>query len=146
VALADELRTIVGTDFVVTQREQIGRYLLDETPQAVKPVAADNVIVVKPASAAQISEILKLANRTRPPVYPRGGGTSTVGGPIPTSDGIVLSLERPDRVQALDMEHIMVVAESGVTMETMLRPGARVGLSCPPHPGAVGAQIGGVSA
>jgi glycolate oxidase len=67
VALADELRTIVGTDFVVTQREQIGQYLLDETPQAVKPVAADNVIVVKPASAAQISDILKLANRTRTP-------------------------------------------------------------------------------
>ena len=145
-ALADELRTIVGTDFVVTQREQIGQYLLDETPQAVKPVAADNVIVVKPASAAQISEILKLANRTRTPVYPRGGGTSTVGGPIPTSDGVVLSLERLDHVEEIDMENMMVVAESGVTMETLLRAVEGAGLFFPPHPGDEGAQVGGVIA
>ena len=145
-ALADELRTIVGTDFVVTQREQIGQYLLDETPQAVKPVAADNVIVVKPVTAAQISEILKLANRTRTPVYPRGGGTSTVGGPIPTSDGIVLSLERLDRVEEIDMENMMVVAQSGVTMETLLRAVEGAGLFFPPHPGDEGAQVGGVIA
>jgi len=146
VALADELRTIVGTDFVVTQREQIGQYLLDETPQAVKPVAADNVIVVKPANATQVSEIVKLANRTLTPVFPRGGGTSTVGGPIPTSDGIVLSLERLDHVEEIDMENMMVVAESGVTMETLLRAVEGAGLFFPPHPGDEGAQVGGVIA
>ena len=145
-ALADELRTIVGTDFVVTQREQIGQYLLDETPQAVKPVAADNVIVVKPANATQVSEIVKLANRTLTPVFPRGGGTSTVGGPIPTSDGIVLSLERLDHVEEIDMENMMVVAESGVTMETLLRAVEGAGLFFPPHPGDEGAQVGGVIA
>ncbi len=100
--LVDEIRTIVGTDFVVTRRDRMEQYLRDETPQAVKPVPADNVIVVKPATAEQVSEVLKVANRTQTPVYPRGGGTSTVGGPIPTSDGIVLSLERLDRVVAID--------------------------------------------
>ena len=84
VDLVHELRTIVGDDFVVTRRDQMEGYLLDETPQAVKPMAAAHVIVVKPSNAAEISEIVKLANRTLTPVYPRGGGTSTVGGPIPT--------------------------------------------------------------
>ena len=144
--LVEELRTIVGTDFVVTQRDQIGQYLLDETPQAVKPVAADNVIVVKPATAVQVSDIVKLANHTHTPVYPRGGGTSTVGGPIPTSDGIVLSLERLDRVVEIDMENMMIVAESGVTMETMLRAVEDAGLFFPPHPGDEGAQVGGIIA
>ena len=146
VELTDELRTIVGDDYVVTHREQMSQYLLDETPQGVKPVAAANVIVVKPDSPAQISEILKLANRTRTPVYPRGGGTSTVGGPIPTDDGIVLSLERLDRLIEIDMENLMVVAEAGVTMETMLRSVEAAGLLFPPHPGDEGAQVGGVIA
>ncbi|MCK5213470.1 MAG: FAD-binding protein [Dehalococcoidia bacterium] len=52
-------------------------------------MAADNVIVAKPVNAAQISAILRLANRTLTPLYPRSRGTSIVGGPIPTKDGIV---------------------------------------------------------
>jgi len=146
VDLVDELRTIVGSDFVVTRRDQMEQYLLDETPQAVKPVAAEHVIVVKPSTTVQVSEIVKLANRTHTPVYPRGGGTSTVGGPIPTADGIVLSLERLDRLIEIDMENLMVVAEAGVTMETMLRAVEAAGLLFPPHPGDEGAQVGGVIA
>jgi glycolate oxidase len=144
--LTAELRAIVGDDYVVTQRDQIGQYLLDETPQAVKPVPAEHVTVVKPSNAAQVSDILKLANRTLTPVYPRGGGTSTVGGPIPTADGIVLSLERLDRLVEIDMENLMVVAEAGVTMETLLRSVEAKGLLFPPHPGDEGAQVGGVIA
>jgi len=146
VNLIDELRTIVGTDFLVTRREQLERYLLDETPQAVKPVAADNVVVVKPSSAAQVSDIVKLANSTLTPVFPRGGGTSTVGGPIPTADGIVLSLERLDTLIEIDRDNLMVTAEAGVTMERLLRATEAAGLLFPPHPGDEGAQVGGVVA
>lgn len=144
--LADELKTVVGNDFVVTSRSQIGQYLLDETPQAVKPVPAEHVIVVKPETVAQVSKVVEIANLTRTPVYPRGGGTSTVGGPIPTSDGIVLSLERLDRIVEIDKDNLMVVAESGVTMETLLRATEAAGLLFPPHPGDEGAQVGGVIA
>ena len=144
--LVEELQTIVGNDFVVTRRDQMEGYLLDETPQAVKPVAAENVIVAKPADAAQISRILKLANHTLTPVYPRGGGTSTVGGPIPTKDGIVLSLERLDTIEEIDMENMMIVTESGVTMEALLHDTEAAGLLFPPHPGDEGAQVGGVIA
>jgi glycolate oxidase len=146
VDLIDELRSIVGADYVVTHRDQIGQYLLDETPQAVKPVPAELVVVVKPADTRQVSDIVKLANRTRTALYPRGGGTSTVGGPIPTSDGIVLSLERLDHIIEIDTDNLMVVAEAGVTMETLLRATEAAGLLFPPHPGDEGAQVGGVVA
>ncbi|MCK4222321.1 MAG: FAD-binding oxidoreductase, partial [Dehalococcoidia bacterium] len=69
-------------------------YLVDETYLGVRPEPAENVIVVKPANSEEISQILKLANREKTPVYPRGGGTGLVGGAIPTKDGVVLSLER----------------------------------------------------
>ncbi len=144
--LANELKSIVGEDFVITRRDQMMQYLLDETPQAVKPVPADEVLVAKPSCSAEVSDLLKLANRTRTPVYPRGGGTSTVGGPIPTTNGIVLSLERMDRLIEIDMDNLMVVAEAGVTMETMLRAVEGKGLLFPPHPGDEGAQVGGVVA
>ena len=144
--LVDELRTIVGSDFVITRRDQMEQYLLDETPQAVKPVAAAHVIVAKPSTTTEVSEVVKLANRTHTPLYPRGGGTSTVGGPIPTADGIVLSLERLDHLIEIDLENLMVVAEAGVTMETMLRSVEAKGLLFPPHPGDEGAQVGGVIA
>jgi len=144
--LINELRTIVGDDFVVTSRDQMAQYLLDETPQAVKPVPAQNVIVVKPANSLQVAEIVKLANGTLTPLFPRGGGTSTVGGPIPTADGVVLSLERLDHLIEVDRQNFMVVAEAGVTMATMLRTVEASGMFFPPHPGDEGAQVGGVIA
>jgi glycolate oxidase len=141
-----ELQCIVGPDYVVSRRELIGSYLRDETPQAVKPTPADNVVVVKPASSEEISELLRLANRTLTPVYPRGGGTSTVGGPIPTRDGIVLSLERLNMIEEIDTENLMVVAQAGVTLAALLESVESAGLFFPPHPGDEGAQVGGVVA
>jgi glycolate oxidase len=121
-------------------------YLVDETPQGVKPVPAENVLVVKPATTEQISAVMRLANQTLTPVYPRGGGTSTVGGPIPTRDGIVLSLERLDHIEEIDMDNMMITAEAGVTLEALLKAVDAAGLLFPPHPGDEGAQVGGVIA
>jgi len=88
----EQLQRIVGEDWVITRREQMESYLMDETYLGVRPQPADNVVLVKPANSQEISGILQLANKEKTPVYPRGGGTGLVGGAIPTRDGIVLSL------------------------------------------------------
>ncbi len=118
---ADALKRIVGEDYVVTQRDQIQGYLADETYLGVLPKPAEHVIVVKPANPQEISAILKLANETKTPVYPRGGGTGLVGGCVPTRDGVVLSLERLDKIIEVDKDNMMVVAEGGVTLEHLLK-------------------------
>jgi len=142
----EELQRIVGEDWVVTKREQMQNYLVDETAPAVRPEPADNVVVVKPANSEEIAEILKLANREKTLVYPRGGGTGLVGGAIPTEDGIVLSLERLDKIEEVDKENLMVVAQAGVTLADLLKAVEDADLLFPPHPGDEGAQVGGLVA
>ena len=100
--LVAELRRIVGDDWVVTDLSLMESYLVDVTALPVRPVPSSDVVVVKPADAQEISQILRLANDRLVPVVPRGGGTGCVGAVIPTQGGIVMSLERLDRIIEVD--------------------------------------------
>ncbi len=90
-------------------------YLLDESVPAVRPKPAENVVLVKPASTKEISEILKLANADNTPVFVRGGGTGLSGASIPTKDGILISMERLGKVLEMDSDNLMMVVEGGVS-------------------------------
>jgi glycolate oxidase len=113
--IVDRLREIVGASWATSEEERIVDYLTDETAPGIKPQSATKVVVVKPADAQEVSEILKIANGERIPVFPRGGGTGLCGGAIPTRDGIILSLERMKEVQ-IDTENLMAVVGAGVTL------------------------------
>ncbi len=142
--LVTKLKEIVGEDWVLTDLALMESYLTDVTALPVRPESASDVVVVKPADAGEISSVLKFANEQRIPVFPRGGGTGCVGGAVPTVPGIVLSLERLDRIVEVDKENLMVVAEAGATLEKMLKEVEAADLLFPPHPGDEGAQIGGL--
>jgi glycolate oxidase len=138
------LKAIVGDDWVVTDRQMMEKYLIDETYTGLVMAPAEHVVVVKPASTDEVSRIMKLANEAGFPVYPRGGGTGVCAGSIPTRDGVVLSLERLDRVEEVDEDNLMVVAGAGVTLGQLLQAVESKGLLFPPHPGDEGAQLGGL--
>jgi len=141
-----KLKEIVGDDAVVTDRAHMMSYLLDETVPAVRPVPAEDVVLVKPANPGQISEILKLANKENIPVFVRGGGTGLSGAAIPTRDGILISMERLNKVVDMDTENLMLTVEAGVTLSTILKTADGAGLIFPPHPGDEAAQAGGMVA
>jgi len=143
--IVEDLQGIVGEGYVVVERTRIGDYLVDETAEVVRPMPAEDVVLLKPANAYEVSRILGYANENRIPVFPRGGGTGLVGGAVPTQRGIVLSLERMDRVE-VDRENLMAVAEAGVTLERLLAAVDEAGLSFPLHPGEEAAQVGGLVA
>ena len=143
--LVRELTKVVGKDWVVTEREFMEGYLKDETPEPVRPQAAGKIILVKPSSTAEVSQVLKIANRRRVPVFPVGGRTGLVGASVPIESGIVLSLERMNRLE-IDRENLMVVAEAGATLGDLFKACDEAGLFFPPHPGDEGAQIGGLVA
>ena len=138
-----DLENIVGKDWLVTAIGQMESYLTDQTSDLIKPKPAGNVILVKPSNAQEVAEILKLANQNGISVFPRGGGTGLVGAAIPTREGVVLSLERMDRIE-IDKGNMMVVAEAGVTLEKLMKAAEDAGFSFPPHPGDEGAQVGGL--
>jgi len=144
--LIEELKDIVGIEWVVTEKSAMMDYLKDETALTVSPQPAEDVVLVKPINSQEISNILKLANEWSVPVFPRGGGTGLAGGCIPTKDGIVLSLERMNRVIEVDSENLMIVVEAGVTLRELAEAADRAGFVFPPHPGDEAAQVGGLIA
>ena len=144
--IVEELEKIVGSRWIITNKDGKLDYLVDETPSAVRPKPSDNVVVVKPANAEEISKILTLANAFNIPVFPRGGGTGLVGGAIPTKEGILLSLERLSRIIEIDMENLMIVVEAGVTFKRLKAVVEEANLFFPPHPGDEAAHVGGLVA
>lgn len=143
--IAREIESIVGAEWVVSAEEAIEGYLYDETPIPIRPKASKDVLVVKPGSTEEVSKILLLANKYGIPIFPRGGGTGLAGACIPTTSGIILSLERMNKI-IVDVDNLMAEAEAGVTLKDLIEAADRAGLSFPLHPGDEGAQIGGLIA
>ncbi len=124
-----ELKKIVGPENLFTSAEELLVYSYDATQQEALPSA-----VVRPASADEISRLLRLANRERFPVVPRGAGTGMSGGSVPVQAGVVLSLERMNRILEIDEEDLVAVVEPGVVTGDLQREVESRGLFYPPDP------------
>jgi len=112
-SIVDELRGIVGVKNVL-YGDPLGMidYAHDEVSGAEHAHMPD--VVVKPRTANEVSQMMRLANRERVPVTPRGAGSGLSGGAVPVYGGIVLSLERMNRIIEIDPENMVAVVEPGV--------------------------------
>ena len=140
-----KLEDIVGKGWVITDEERMLDYLTDETTVEVRPQPASELALVKAANSQEVSSILKLANYEKIPVFPRGGGTGLCGGAIPTENGIILSLERMNKID-VDKDNLMALVEAGATLGELTEKIEQDGLFFPPHPGDESAQVGGLVA
>ncbi len=117
-AIISKLKAIVGEKWVVSgDAEALEPYSHDET--AEKKYASMPEAVVKPASTAEISAIMKLASAEHIPVTPRGAGSGLSGGCVPSFGGIVISFERMNRILEIDLDNLMVVAQPGVVTNSI---------------------------
>jgi len=107
-----KLREIAGAKNVFTDEEKMEAYSHDETNAAVYGQMPD--VVVTPTSTEAIAEIVKLANRELIPITPRGAGSGLSGGAIPIFGGILLSVEKMNKVLEIDYANMMVTAEAGI--------------------------------
>jgi glycolate oxidase len=126
---------IVGESNVITDREKMEDYTHDETPG----LAAWPEVVVKPGSTEEVSAIMKLANELLVPVTPRAGGQGLSGGSVPTKGGIVLSVERMNRILEIDHQNLMVTVEPGVITGDLHQAVEAEGLFYPPDPASLDA-------
>ena len=116
--IVEELKQICGADHVVSGDEKVlKRYGRDQVPE--KKYAGMPEVVVKPATAEQIAAIMKLANRDNIPVTPRAAGSGLSGGAVPIYGGILLSIERMNRVLEIDTANLMAVVEPGVVTSSL---------------------------
>ena len=125
----DKLKKIVGKQNLTTEQEQLICYSYDATGQEFMPSA-----VIFPASAKEISEIMKLACAEGVPVIARGAGSGFVGGSLPVSGGLVLSTKRMNSIVEIDRENMIAVVEPGVVTGHLQQEVEKVGLFYPPDP------------
>jgi FAD/FMN-containing dehydrogenase len=73
-------------------------------------------LLLKPATTAEVSAILRLCNETGTPIVTQGGNTGLVGGQIPLHGEVLLSTERLNRLRSLDESGMTLTAEAGVIL------------------------------
>ncbi|MFW6160738.1 MAG: FAD-binding oxidoreductase [Acidobacteriota bacterium] len=142
--ILNQLNEIVGSENIITEPEKMGDYSHDEF--SLKEISRLPEVVVKPASTAEVSRVMELAVKEKFPVTPRGGATGLCGGCVPSKGGIVLSLERMNRVLEVDQINQMAVVEAGMRLSEFYKAIEETGLFFPPHPGEESAMIGGLIA
>jgi glycolate oxidase len=131
---------IVGNSYVFLDQETRNHYGHDETEDYVFPPN----VVVKPANALEISEIMKLANEYKIPVTPIGGRTGLSGGALSIHKGIGLSTERLNTILQIDEQNLQVITEPAVITQVLREAVAEKNLFYPPDPSSQGScWIGG---
>jgi len=124
-----KIQEIVGEKHLTTAGEDLMCYSYDGTGMEFMPAA-----VAFPGSAAEISSIMKLANKELFPVVPRGAGTGMTGGALPVEGGLVLVTSRLNKILEIDTENQVAVVEPGVITGRFQAAVKKEGLYYPPDP------------
>jgi len=137
--LHDALAAIVGPEHLRADAASLESYGVDALGQGHPPD-----IVVLPANASQISAIARFCSGQRIPLVVRGAGTGFTGGAVPTQGGIVVSMERMNRILEIDETNLLAVVEPNVITADLQRAVEKVGLFYPPDPASLEmSSIGG---
>ena len=100
--------------------------------------------VVKPCSSEQVSQIVRFAAAQNIPLTPRGAGSGLAGACVPLYGGIVLSLERMNRILEIDTQNMVAVVEPGVVTNDLCKKAQEKGLYYAGYPMSVHSSfIGG---
>lgn len=137
--LLTDLAAALGPAHVLTGSD-LARYTGDWTTH----YTANPVAVVRPADTEQVSQVMKLAARHGVPVVPVSGRTGLVGGAM-TDGGLMLSVERLNRIREIRPNTRIAIVEAGVVLDRLHEAAEAQNLYFPLWFGARGsAMIGGV--
>lgn len=115
-------------------QEEVVRYAHDET----EDLHYYPEVVVKPANAQEISQIMRLCHLNHVPVTPRGAGTGLSGAALPLHGGVLLSTERLNKIIDIDQRNLQATVEPGVVNEEFQNAVKEKGLFYPPDPASKG--------
>jgi len=129
----------VGEKNVLTEKNECWNYGYDNSRGHALPQA-----VVFATSHEQVLSIVTLCNEHKVPLTTRGRGTGTTGATVPLHAGLVISLERMNKILRVDPANRLIVAESGVTNQEIQIAAAKHGFFWAPDPtSAAFCSIGG---
>lgn len=123
------LQQIVGAERVLSDNADCWSYGYDNSRRHVPPEAVTFAV-----SHEEVSDIVRLCHHHEVPLVARGRGTGTTGATVPLRGGLVLSLERMDRILQVDPDNRVMVVQPGVTNQAVQDAAARHGFFWPPDP------------
>jgi len=137
--IVSNLRKIVGDGYIRSDEASLHTYGVDALGKGHSPD-----VVVIPENTDQIAAIARLCNAERVPLVVRGAGTGFTGGAVPTCGGVLLSMERLNRILEIDELNLLAVVEPNVINADLQRAVETVGLFYPPDPASLNqSSIGG---
>src|SRR5438067_12979370 len=126
----ERLATLLPPDRVLAQPEQLAAYESDGlTVFRSRPLA-----VAMPETAEEVVALVRFCRDERLPFVARGSGTSLSGGSLPVAGGIVIALNRLNRIVKLDPALRIAVVEPGVVNTQVTTAAAAHGLHFSPDP------------
>ena len=132
--ILEQIIAIADKENVITNASDLEIYSKDET----EDLQYFPEVVVKPQCPEQISLLLKLCNAHLIPVTARGGGTGLSGGALPIYGGVLLSLERLNKIIEIDERNLQATVETGVITQVFMDAVAEKGLLYPIDPSSKG--------
>jgi glycolate oxidase len=127
--LLPRLKAILPAGEMILAPQTLKQYASDKWFAAQLPDA-----VALPRSVRSVSAILRFANQHKIPVTARGAGHGYVGGCVPVYGGIVVSLERMNRIREINAADFIAVVEAGVVTQKLQEAVEKRGLFYPPDP------------
>ena len=123
-SLINSLAEVLGRENVLTGPYDLDRYSGDALSPTRAFGAEDSFerladVVARPGSTEDVSAVLKLANESSTPVVPFGAGTGVMGATVPAFGGIVLDLQRMNKVLAINPTDMTTEVEAGVVLEDL---------------------------
>ncbi|MEJ2631598.1 MAG: FAD-linked oxidase C-terminal domain-containing protein [Acidihalobacter sp.] len=128
-AFSAALAELFPASDLLTEPADCWPYGYDNSKRHASPQA-----VVFAREHEQVETLLRLCNEYAVPLTPRGRGTGTTGATVPTHGGVVLSLERMDRILRVDPDNRLLVAQPGVTNRAIQQAAGEHGFFWPPDP------------
>src|SRR5262252_3581511 len=141
-AALERIKTVVGPRGWIADSGECEPYLVESR----RLWRGATSLVVRPASTAEVVEVVRICAEARLPIVPQGGNTGLVGGAVPPEDGrnIVLALGRMNRIRAVDPVNFTMTVEAGCILADLQRAAAEADRLFPLSLGAEGScQIGG---
>jgi glycolate oxidase len=137
--------------FVSGLRDLVGAEHVRVDPASIAAASADALgighapdVVVRPGTTQDVAGIARLCHEHRVPMVVRGAGTGYTGGAVPIAGGVVVSMERMNRILEIDETNLLAVVEPNVVTGDLQRAVERVGLFYPPDPASLeSSSIGG---
>jgi len=141
-ALLERIRSVVGPAGLITAAREAAPYATDWRKRYV----GVPLVVVKPATTAEVAQVVRACAEARVAIVPQGGNTGLCGAATPDASGsqVVLNLSRMNRVREVDAHNNTITAEAGCVLASLQKAAEDAGRLFPLSLASEGScEIGG---